>query len=73
MGRADQAGQTGQHDSLFMGWAGDNGDPDNYLSPLFSCNAVKSGINFARFCDQDLDKLIATASRRRIRPSERKV
>jgi dipeptide transport system substrate-binding protein len=42
-----------------MGWAGDNGDPDNYMSPLFSCNAVKSGINFARFCDADLDKLIA--------------
>ncbi|MGF6791787.1 ABC transporter substrate-binding protein [Paraburkholderia sp. 35.1] len=51
--------KQGQHDTLFMGWAGDNGDPDNYLSPLFSCNAVKSGINFARFCDQDLDKLIA--------------
>jgi dipeptide transport system substrate-binding protein len=51
--------KQGQHDSLFMGWAGDNGDPDNYLSPLFSCNAVKSGINFARFCDQDLDKLIS--------------
>ena len=51
--------KQGQHDSLFMGWAGDNGDPDNYLTPLFSCNAVKSGINFARFCDADLDKLIA--------------
>lgn len=51
--------KQGQHDMLFMGWAGDNGDPDNYLSPLFSCNAVKSGINFARFCDQTLDKLIA--------------
>ena len=51
--------KLGQHDMLFMGWAGDNGDPDNYLSPLFSCNAVKSGINFARFCDTQLDKLIA--------------
>ena len=50
--------KQGQHDMLFMGWAGDNGDPDNYLSPLFSCNAVKSGINFARFCDPQLDKLI---------------
>jgi dipeptide transport system substrate-binding protein len=53
--------KQGQHDTLFMGWAGDNGDPDNFLSPLFSCNAVKSGINFARFCDADLDKLIADA------------
>ncbi|PVX97746.1 ABC transporter substrate-binding protein [Paraburkholderia unamae] len=51
--------KQGQHDTLFMGWAGDNGDPDNYLSPLFSCNAVQSGINFARFCDPQLDKLIA--------------
>jgi dipeptide transport system substrate-binding protein len=51
--------KQGQHDALFMGWAGDNGDPDNYLSPLFSCNAVRSGINFARFCDPTLDKLIA--------------
>ncbi|TDN68318.1 ABC transporter substrate-binding protein [Paraburkholderia sp. BL10I2N1] len=51
--------KQGQHDTLFMGWAGDNGDPDNYLSPLFSCNAVKSGINFARYCDPQLDKLIA--------------
>jgi len=51
--------KLGDHDILFMGWAGDNGDPDNYLSPLFSCNAVKSGINFARYCDPGLDKLIA--------------
>ncbi|HEV3104516.1 MAG TPA: ABC transporter substrate-binding protein [Trinickia sp.] len=51
--------KLGQHDMLFMGWAGDNGDPDNYFSPLFSCNAVSSGINFARYCDPQLDKLIA--------------
>jgi dipeptide transport system substrate-binding protein len=50
--------KQGQHDMLFMGWAGDNGDPDNYLSPLFSCAAVRSGINFARFCDPTLDRLI---------------
>ena len=51
--------KQGQHDLLFMGWAGDNGDTDNYLTPLFSCNAVKSGINFSRYCDPQLDKLIA--------------
>ncbi|WP_153101537.1 ABC transporter substrate-binding protein [Paraburkholderia hayleyella] len=54
--------KQGQHDTLFMGWAGDNGDPDNYLSPLFSCNAVKSGINFSRYCNAQLDRLI-TAGR----------
>ena len=42
-----------------MGWAGDNGDPDNFLTPQFSCASVKSGLNFARYCDPGLDKLIA--------------
>ncbi|SDY63562.1 ABC transporter substrate-binding protein [Pseudomonas sp. NFIX28] len=50
--------KAGEHDLLFMGWAGDNGDPDNFLSPQFTCAAVKSGTNFARYCDPGLDKLI---------------
>ena len=50
--------KAGEHDLLFMGWAGDNGDPDNFLTPQFSCAGVKSGTNFARYCDQGLDKLI---------------
>ncbi|MNC37293.1 Periplasmic dipeptide transport protein precursor [compost metagenome] len=51
--------KAGEHDLLFMGWAGDNGDPDNFLSPQFSCAAVESGTNFARFCDSRLDQLIS--------------
>ena len=51
--------KAGEHDLLFMGWAGDNGDPDNFLTPQFSCAAVRSGLNFARYCDATLDKLIA--------------
>ena len=51
--------KTGEHDLLFMGWAGDNGDPDNFLTPQFSCASVKSGTNFARYCDEGLDKLIS--------------
>ncbi|WP_313738445.1 ABC transporter substrate-binding protein [Pseudomonas sp.] len=54
--------KKGEHDLLFMGWAGDNGDPDNFLTPQFSCAAVQSGTNFARFCDPRLDQLI-TAGR----------
>ncbi|MBF8778547.1 ABC transporter substrate-binding protein [Pseudomonas fulva] len=50
--------KAGEHDLLFMGWAGDNGDPDNFLTPQFSCAAVKSGTNFARYCDNRLDQLI---------------
>jgi peptide/nickel transport system substrate-binding protein len=51
--------KAGEHDLLFMGWAGDNGDPDNFLTPQFSCAALKSGTNFARYCNQDLDKQIS--------------
>ncbi|MDN7140702.1 ABC transporter substrate-binding protein [Pseudomonas sp. JQ170] len=51
--------KAGEHDLLFMGWAGDNGDPDNFLSPQFACAAVKSGTNFARYCDPRLDQLIS--------------
>ncbi|WP_371370388.1 ABC transporter substrate-binding protein [Pseudomonas sp. QL9] len=51
--------KAGEHDLLFMGWAGDNGDPDNFLTPQFSCASVKSGLNFARFCDAKLDGLIS--------------
>ncbi|MBA1287960.1 ABC transporter substrate-binding protein [Pseudomonas japonica] len=50
--------KAGEHDLLFMGWAGDNGDPDNFLTPQFSCAAVQSGTNFARYCDPTLDGLI---------------
>lgn len=51
--------KAGEHELLFMGWAGDNGDPDNFLTPQFSCSAVQSGTNFARFCDVKLDKFIS--------------
>ena len=51
--------KAGEHDLLFMGWAGDNGDPDNFLTPQFSCAAVQSGTNFARYCDKTLDTLIS--------------
>ncbi|KRW61274.1 ABC transporter substrate-binding protein [Pseudomonas sp. TTU2014-080ASC] len=51
--------KAGEHDLLFMGWAGDNGDPDNFLTPQFACSSVESGLNFARYCDPTLDKLIS--------------
>ncbi|MGE8360606.1 ABC transporter substrate-binding protein [Pseudomonas sp.] len=51
--------KAGEHDLLFMGWAGDNGDPDNFLTPQFSCASVESGLNFARYCNPKLDELIA--------------
>ncbi|HSC82945.1 MAG TPA: ABC transporter substrate-binding protein, partial [Pseudomonas sp.] len=35
------------------------GDPDNFLTPQFSCASLQSGLNFARYCDKQLDQLIA--------------
>ncbi|WP_028535628.1 ABC transporter substrate-binding protein [Paludibacterium yongneupense] len=62
-GELIRRGKAGEHDMLFMAWSGDNGDPDNFLTPQFSCAAVKSGTNFARYCDARLDKLIADGLR----------
>ncbi|SED07538.1 ABC transporter substrate-binding protein [Pseudomonas anguilliseptica] len=55
--------KAGEHDLLFMGWAGDNGDPDNFLTPQFACASLESGLNFARYCNPQLDKLIADGKR----------
>ncbi|MCB6184593.1 ABC transporter substrate-binding protein [Leeia sp. TBRC 13508] len=57
-GELIKRGKAGEHDLLFMGWVGDNGDPDDFLTPQFSCAAVQSGTNFARYCDPQLEKLI---------------
>lgn len=60
-GQLIKAGKEGQHDLLFMGWAGDNGSPDNFFTPQFSCAAVESGTNFARYCNSELDNKITQA------------
>jgi len=43
-----------------MGWAGDNGDPDNFLGMLFSCKAVGS-VNNSFFCNAEYDKITTAA------------
>ena len=53
--------KMGEHDLLFYGWAGDNGDPDNFLTPNLSCDAAKSGENAARWCDKTFDDLLVKA------------
>lgn len=53
--------KRGEHDLVFYGWAGDNGDPDNFLSPNLSCEAAKNGENAARWCDESFDALLAKA------------
>jgi dipeptide transport system substrate-binding protein len=45
---------------MLIGFTGDNGDPDNWLGTLYSCNAV-NGNNFSKWCDAGYDKLVNAA------------
>lgn len=53
--------KNGEHDMVQLGWAGDNGDPDNFLYTLFSCDSVKRGSNNSRYCEKEFDDLIRRA------------
>lgn len=55
---------------VFINWAGDNGDPDNFLTPNLSCAAAASGENQAGWCHQEFDQLIREA--RRVAEPERR-
>ena len=52
---------TGAHDSVLIGWSADNGDPDNFYRPLLSCDAIASGSNRAKWCNQTFDDIIDEA------------
>lgn len=52
--------KDGEHETVLLGWTGDNGDPDNFLAVLLSCSAVGSA-NRARWCNQDFDERIIAA------------
>lgn len=53
--------KRGEHEMVQLGWSGDNGDPDNFLYTLFSCDAVTRGSNNARYCDREFNDLITRA------------
>jgi len=53
--------KKGEHQTALLGWIGDNGDPDNFFSPLLSCNATLSGNNAAFWCNPTFDQLIKQA------------
>jgi dipeptide transport system substrate-binding protein len=54
---------AGEHQTLLLGWTGDNGDPDNFLYVLLSCDAAKDGANRARWCYKPFDDLVTQAKR----------
>ena len=53
--------KNGEADLVSTGWAGDNADPDNFLTPLLSCEAARNGENYARWCNPKFQELITRA------------
>ncbi len=54
--------RAGEHDMLMLGWVSDNGDPDNFLSPVLTCAAAQTGENRARWCNSRMDALVREAA-----------
>ena len=54
--------KEGEHQTLLLGWTGDNGDPDNFLYVLLGCEAV-GGSNRARWCYEPFNELLRQAKR----------
>ncbi|MCG8564396.1 MAG: ABC transporter substrate-binding protein, partial [Desulfobacterales bacterium] len=52
--------KEGEHETVLLGWTGDNGDPDNFLNVLLGCDAVGSA-NRARWCYKPFDDLLQEA------------
>ena len=52
--------KEGEHQTILLGWTGDNGDPDNFLYVLLGCDAA-SGANRARWCHKPFDDILRQA------------
>lgn len=52
--------KKGEHDTVLLGWTGDNGDPDNFLYVLLGCDAV-GGSNRAQWCNEEFNNLLLKA------------
>ncbi|GIU24337.1 ABC transporter substrate-binding protein [Shewanella schlegeliana] len=49
------------YDSVLIGWNADNSDPDNFFSPMISCDALNSSSNRAQWCNLEMDRILAQA------------
>ncbi len=53
-----------KHDgAVLLGWTGDNGDTDNFLATLLSCDGVGTSSNAAAFCNEEYEKVVQEAKR----------
>ncbi len=55
--------KQGEHQTVLLGWTGDNGDPDNFMYVLLGCEAAKDSANRARWCEPAFDDLLVMAKR----------
>ncbi|MDX1606041.1 MAG: ABC transporter substrate-binding protein [Candidatus Competibacterales bacterium] len=55
-----QRSKDGEHQTVLLGWTGDNGDPDNFLYVLLGCDAV-GGANRAQWCHEPFNDLLLQA------------
>jgi dipeptide transport system substrate-binding protein len=55
--------QAGEHQMGFLGWTGDNGDPDNFLAVLLGCNkeGKPNANNIPKWCNAQFQDDIAKA------------
>ncbi len=51
----------GQHDAVLLGWSADHPDPDNFFTPLLSCEATLTGGNRSFWCNKEYDDLLSKA------------
>ncbi len=60
--------QAGEHQMAFLGWTGDNGDPDNFLAVLLGCgkDGKPNAQNIPKWCDakfqEDITKAVSSAN-----------
>jgi dipeptide transport system substrate-binding protein len=53
--------REGKHELIEYGWSSDNGDPDNFLYTLLSCDGAEGKSNVSRFCNKEYDRLVTKA------------
>jgi dipeptide transport system substrate-binding protein len=56
--------QAGEHQMGFLGWTGDNGDPDNFLAVLLGCNkeGKPNANNIPKWCNTQFQDDIGKAA-----------
>ncbi|MBE1274074.1 ABC transporter substrate-binding protein SapA [Enterovibrio baiacu] len=58
-------------DMVLTGWIADNGDPDNFLRPLLTCNAKFTGWNLSNWCNRYFDRFLDAAIATDVRADRR--